>query len=147
MTSRSMDFWTNHVRSNYEEYKRNRTDIRRAMNAALSAFHMADYVLKEYRASDPSKLSGYRQLGEYRDHVLEVECSDFALLADVANAHKHLWLGPHTASGQFTRSATEVVIDVATIFTKDAAGHPVDFGPVLDNVMAMWERLIAKDGL
>ena len=144
MASRSMNFWTEHVRPNYEEYKRKPADIRRAMNAALSAFHMADYVFTEYRASNPSKICGHSAIGTYRRGVLGAECSDFMLLGDVANAHKHLWLGSHTTSENFTRSSTQSFVDVVTIFTKDATGHQVDFGPVLDNVMAMWERLIAQ---
>ncbi len=108
MASRSMRFWLTHALPNYNEYRDRRTDIRLVMNAALSAFHMADWVVTEYRFSDPSKLRGHTDLGEYRRNVLCVEFPDFKLLEGVANAHKHLWLGRNlTAHGQFVQSATE----------------------------------------
>ena len=114
------------------------------MNAALTAFHMADYVFTEYRASDPGKICGHSEIGAYRRDVLWRECPGFELLGLVANAHKHLWLGPNTASGQFTFSATQSVASGGTIFVEDAAGNAIDFGPVLDNVVAMWQRLIVR---
>ena len=148
MASRPMDFWTVHVRPNYEEYKRNRANIRLAMNATLSAFHMADWVVAEYRFSDPSKLRGHADLGKYRCKVLCLEFPDFKLLEGVANAHKHLWLGKKLiAHEQFVRSATETYFAGDVILTKRDDDSEVDFGPVLDGTMAMWERLIAKNGL
>ncbi len=148
MTSRSMSFWNTHALPNYSEYQGRRTDIRLAMNAALSAFHMADWVAAEYRFSDPSKLRGHTDLGEYRRNVLCVEFPDFNWLEGVANAHKHLWLGRKLAAHeQFEQSATETYFAGGVILTKRDDGTEVDFGPVLDGAVAMWERLIAKDGL
>ncbi len=143
-----MSLWHTHALPNYREYQSRRTDIRLAMNAALSAFHMADWVVAEYRFSDPSKLRGHTDLGEYRRNVLCVEFPDFNLLEGVANAHKHLWLGRHlTEHEQFVQSATQTYFAGDVIFTTRDDGTEVDFGPVLDGAMAMWERLIAKDGL
>ena len=148
MTSRSRCFWLRHALPNYNEYRGRRTDIRLAMNAALSAFHMADWLVTEYRFSDPSKLRGHTDLGEYRRNVLCVEFPDFKLLEGVADAHKHLWLGRNlTAHGQFVQSATETYFTGDVILTRRDDGTEVDFGPVLDGAIAMWTKLIAEGGL
>ncbi len=147
MTSRALNFWNTHALPNYFEHCKYRADIRLAMNAALSAFHMADYVFAEYRISDPSKLSGYINKSDYRTKVLCAACSEFELLQDVANAHKHLWLGPNPTPTQFTRSSTQAYSDGSVIFVDDVHSNPVDFGQALDKVVTMWKGQIAQRGL
>lgn len=51
---------------------------------------MADYFWKSY-SSNSNKVFGKKSLKEFRDQ-LEVNNSDYSLIRDVCNAHKHLEL-------------------------------------------------------
>ncbi len=118
------------------------------MNAALSLFHMADYVFNEYRYSAASKLNGYSgDIGDYRNKYLCAACPEFNLLKDVANAHKHLWLGPNPTATVHNRSSTEAYTHADVVFVNNEAGVAVEFAPVLDSVVAMWQNQISRHNL
>ena len=91
--TRPQEFWQIHALPNIRDFRNDPADQRKAMNAALSAFHMCDYVWKTYHISDPAKV--FQQTASTYDFALYLighECSDFTLIRDLANAHKHMKL-------------------------------------------------------
>lgn len=159
--TRPRQFWKEYVLPNYREFLRAPTSKRKAMNAAVSAVHMADYVWKTYHATDPVKVFGKRKISEFRTQ-LDGECADFRLFTDVANAHKHMVLTMHPPRREWVvTSAGAVLLDWAklgnepipikvirqrVIVVNQADGTRVQFAPALKNVVEMWERLIAQQG-
>ena len=94
--TRPQEFWRDHVLPNCEEYRKHPGSMRHAMNAALSAFHMADWVWTTYHDTDPQKVAGTRHKLDYCRHLANNGCPDFLVLKDIAEAHKHLVLDRST---------------------------------------------------
>ena len=86
------DFWRTHVLPDYDDYMRDQGNERKAMHAAVSAFHMADHVWAYYHTNDPKKVFSMKSAREYCQYLATHCCPDFALIRDVAEAHKHMEL-------------------------------------------------------
>ena len=167
------EFWRDHVEPNCRDYAATPESIRLAMNAAVSLFHMADWVWKTYHKTDPGKVANTNSAPAYCDHLQDVECDDFELIRDVANAHKHLKLNAPDkrtlASAGATVETTFAVgvVDLPrpsklwpptyspginprlyeAVIINRQDGTPRSYIEVLDNVAEMWLRLIERDGL
>ena len=61
-------------------------DVRLAVHACTSMFHMADHVFQE--APSTTSAFPFRTLADYQKYLIG-ECSEFAVVRDCANAHKH----------------------------------------------------------
>lgn len=120
---------------------------------------MAERVFRYWRGRDPAQIYGAGTPKEYREQLANRECQDFGLIWDVADAHKHIELNRPsrriTHSDQ-TKKALHVYGGPTYFGAKDAhfgGSHLVvtlDDGTkrplsgVLENVMDMWERLLAQ---
>ena len=82
-------FFENHVRKNFEAWLADPLAEHLAKNAVGDANVMAARALLYWRDRDPSRVYGATSEGDYRDALATNECSDFALVRDVADAHKH----------------------------------------------------------
>ncbi|CAH1088927.1 hypothetical protein [Candidatus Nitrotoga sp. 1052] len=85
------EFFDTHVAPTYEEWIKDPTSIRLAMSAAIALNQMADHLWHAYTNVDPSRVfntvspSAFRaELGRRHAH--------FAIVRDVAEAHKHVKL-------------------------------------------------------
>ena len=135
---------------------------RKAMNAATSALHMLDYVWESYGAGgdnpEPRKVFSQPTKSKLAQYLIDNECADFALIQDVANAHKHMKLkwDPPTRSKVLT-SAGVTTLDLRElerigmkvkrkriIVIEQKDGTRVDFVPALENVVTMWEDLMRR---
>ena len=85
-------YFETHVKANHADWCNEPLDERKAMNAAVSANQMADHMYHYLSENDNSQLLGARNPGEYRGALAEIE-PDFALVRDVAEAHKHVQIG------------------------------------------------------
>ena len=81
-----------HVKANHDDWCSDPLDERKAMNAAMSANQMADHLYHYLLENNDSRPFGARNPGEYRRALAEIE-PDFALVRDVAEAHKHVQIG------------------------------------------------------
>jgi len=80
-----------HVKPNLYEWSKQPTDERLAMNAVLSLYHLADHFWQAYSSSDPSRVFGTKNASYFRAKLAERD-ENFAILRDVAEAHKHMKL-------------------------------------------------------
>ena len=134
------------------------------MNAALSAFHMADWVWTTYHDMDPQKVAGKRRKLAYYSHLANNSCPDFLALKDIAEAHKHLELDHPTPYPRTVTSAGATGLgSIGAITRKGSMGTPMAarkrmvvhrqdggkqaFDEVIENVILMWEELIEREGL
>ena len=162
--TRPQEFWRDHVVPNYDEYLKHPDSIRHAMNVALSAFHMADWVWNTYHDLDPQKVAGMRGKLAYYSQLANMGCPDFLVLKDIAEAHKHLELDrqtPYVQSvtsagatglghiGAFTRMGLTVTPTAALkqLVVEQQDGTKRAFEEVIESVMHMWEELIEREGL
>ncbi|WP_275288634.1 hypothetical protein [Halomonas elongata] len=90
-TTVAHNFLDTHVVPNHEEWLVQPTDLRLAMNAVLSLYHMADHFWHAYGQTDPDRTFHTARAGEFRAEMARRD-SRFAVLRDVAEAHKHMRL-------------------------------------------------------
>jgi hypothetical protein len=146
-------FFEQHVMPSYEEWLRHPLDKRLAKSAVQEANNLAAHVFLHWKNRDPSKVYGAEREGQYRDELVTRECPDFALVRDVAEAHKHVKL--ERKSRLITRYDQTAVKD--TVFEEgvfeegifegeilvtldDGSTRPL--AEILGNVMTMWGRLL-----
>lgn len=85
------EFFDIHVMPTYEDWSKDPINIRLAMSAAVVLNHMADYVWHTYKALDPVRIFNTKTCGDFRAE-LAIRNPHFAIIRDVAEAHKHLML-------------------------------------------------------
>jgi hypothetical protein len=162
------------VKKNYDEYycEENHLDSRLAMNAAVTAYHLHEWVFDQYFGRDNEKLwltnidnekinnEGYRScfLGKYRNKIEEHGCQDFGLFHDLANGAKHFRLsrsrGGHKTSsvgtGEWGRIAFEDIGGTAfghdyilvSFETSDGRERQRAFENCLRDFIAWWTKIM-----
>jgi hypothetical protein len=90
MSSRSRLFFEEHVVPTMREWEASPLEPHKAMSLAVNLNQMADYFWHEH-GSDPTKVLGATDLGAFRN-ALSASLPEFALVRDVAEAHKHFRL-------------------------------------------------------
>lgn len=123
-------------------------DLRLAVHACSSMFHLADHVFEEFRSTGST--FPFSSLRDYQAHLVSL-CSHFEIIRDCANVHKHRHLTRHTPLLSSAESLEEVV--VMTEYQDDKGLYRIaekeihvklDDGTVrvlhecLDSVRAMW---------
>jgi hypothetical protein len=88
-------FFETHVEPNLSAWSAQPIDIRLAMNAVVSLYHMADHFWHAYGSVDPIRVFGTSSAADFRKE-LAVKNNHFAVLRDVAEAHKHMYLDRRT---------------------------------------------------
>ncbi len=102
-------FFETHVEPNLAAWSAQPTDIRLAMNAVVSLYHMADHFWHAYESVDPARVFGTASASQFRIELAK-QYPNFAVVRDVAEAHKHMALDRRarvlTESKQTTVGAT-----------------------------------------
>ncbi len=92
------------VEPDYQDCLDDRADLRAAFHAAISLFHMSDWVWETHEAtvranfSLTDRKSGVVKAPDKSEefaNALEEQYPDFGLIRGIANAAKHLKLKPH----------------------------------------------------
>ena len=94
------DFWAGMVEPDYREFESNQADLRAAFHAAISLFHMHDWVWRTHSVGVSAAFAFRNKVGatvQVNDaqsfaNALEQKCDDFGRIRGIANAAKHLEL-------------------------------------------------------
>lgn len=89
------DFFDTHLVPNYEAWLVQPTDMRLAMNAVVSLYHMADHFWHAYANLDSSRIFATANSALFRAELANRD-HRFKVLRDVAEAHKHMKLDRST---------------------------------------------------
>ena len=122
---------------------------------------MHDYVWVSYGLNanhpDPGKVFNQQSKSTLAQYLVDNECTEFALIQDAANAHKHMKITRPRAPTRAIASAGDTwrqssgpgigMHIVPVIVIGQQGGRQVDFAPALEKVVTMWERLIRDPGL
>jgi hypothetical protein len=116
---------------------------------------MAARVFHYWQGRDPSKIYGARNEGAYRNELTALECQDFGLVRDVADAHKHFELDrPNrrlTRADQTARGGMGwgegglgegVFGGGPQLVVKLDDGTKRALSAIMQNVIEMWQRLL-----
>lgn len=153
-------FFDQHVRPNYDEWLSEPLDERRAKNAVADVNNIAARVYHHWKDTDRAQVFNANSEGEYRNAIAARECEDFALVRDVADAHKHLSLD--RPSRRVSRADQTGVGSLGwgqarwgegvwgggpqlVVTLDDGTKRPLT--AIMQNVMEMWERLLVGWGL
>ena len=155
--SSARDFWTKIALPDYEEFRADPINLGKAFHAAMSLYHVVDWVWGDYK-SDPQRVFHAKSLENLRDYIVKQECEDFGLIRDVADSSKHFRLDRKTAT---VASATQVVTR-STGWGEGRYGEGPyggtpqvvierstdvrHFSAIAKNVCEMWERLFRQQG-
>ena len=98
------DFWLEMVVPDCSDYFANPCNLRRALHAAISLFHMSDWVFHTHETNVQSAFTVTDRNGKDKPvssseefaNALEQKCDDFGRIRGIANATKHLKLRPNS---------------------------------------------------
>lgn len=100
--SPAQHFFDAYVVPNHDAWLAQPTDLRLAMNATVSLYHMADHFWHTYAAIEPVRVFCKGSSGQFRTELAKRN-NEYSLLRDVAEAHKHMKLDRSTRSVTETR--------------------------------------------
>lgn len=87
----AQDFFDTHLAPNHATWLASPLDLRLAMNAILSLYHMADHFWHSFSQSDPNRIFQTPNSSLFRTEMAK-RYNHFAILRDIAEAHKHMRL-------------------------------------------------------
>ncbi len=104
-----LGYYDNFVVPNYEDFCNDEESIRKAFNAAVSMYHMADIYFKYCRKHHKGKVSDYNKMKDF--HIfLSKKSTYFNDIQSVANAYKHLYL--QTKKPYVTVESTGAIVSI-----------------------------------
>lgn len=108
MSTRASEFFKTHVLPALKDWRNDQTNERLGMSLAVALNQTADYYFHSFPAGDP-KLLNAKHVGQLRTELTKQNAS-YALIRDVAEAHKHVKLDRPdrfvTSAGQTTVGGT-----------------------------------------
>lgn len=157
-SSRARAFFENDVEPTVAAWRASPTDLRLAKHAAISLNQLADYFFHDFRNDAPNRVFGKASVSGFR-RELGVRFPSFALIRDVAEAHKHVELNrddrvltsaDQTAVGSLGYGEAEFGIGTyggapEVVIELDSGGRRHFSGAVAD-VESMWKSLLEVAG-
>jgi hypothetical protein len=155
---RAQEFFTKHVEPAIAEWRANDCDERLAMNAAVALNQMADHYFHSLPTGDPRLLAA-SSVRTLRDELGKQEPA-FALIRDVADAHKHVKLdrkdrqvssAEQTTVGSLGWGEAEFSYGrwggAAELVVTLDSGRKRHFSALVDATFTMWKRLLEASAL
>jgi hypothetical protein len=151
---RTADDFLEKLREEHAAVAKSPTDSRHAINAALTAFHLSDWIWKDRLEHDPALKSLLLEEDDadwctFREWAYQ-ECSGLRLMRDIANGSKHFHpRGPISetrekrgdwAPGDWDRH--DFAISRLIIEKNDST--EIAFDLLLDEVVEWWECVFAR---
>ncbi|NPU86405.1 MAG: hypothetical protein HPY65_18155 [Syntrophaceae bacterium] len=155
-------FFEAFVVGNADDCRMNPGCVRRAFNASVAAFHLADHYQEYYRLNKPELVSQYKSKGDYVEYVCLQTNGAFRDIQSIANAYKHLYTDTDPKKARYTTVSSPAAIesieinerglDITAIsheyttetnfrsfvsFTR-TDGSKSEFLPILDVVVRFW---------
>jgi hypothetical protein len=101
----AQDFLVKKVIPDYQDFKKNPLSARKALNSAMSSFHLIDWIL-----NDNTLGHSYTDISTLRTDLF-IKCNSLVIMHDIANGAKHLALSrpkadikdTHLHKGGFSR--------------------------------------------
>lgn len=164
------DYWLEIVVPDCNEYFANQESLRHALHAAISLFHMSDWVFHTHEAAvranftfkDRNGSSAPVSKSENFANALEQQCSYFGLIRGIANAAKHLKLtdvrpvpnaprrvsdiGVHPPAFSPKAFSSKVFSTRRRVMLAGVDGSDIEFDSILRDVYEMWTSLRSTHG-
>jgi hypothetical protein len=147
-------FYDLHLIGNYNDWRAQQLDLRRAMNFAVVANQFADWVFNHCRTHAPHRVAGCKEPADFRWRLVG-RCGDFRHVWNIADGHKHMELKKPErvrpvsavpgafALGVFDQMAFDTSHLVIVLEDDTGRGLPELFS----GVARMWDELLKEWGL
>lgn len=160
-------FFESFVEGNYYDFLENPGSVRQAFNAAVSASHLADHYFTYFEVHDPSKISGFKHIGDFVEHLSKQTEGSFRDIRSISNAYKHLYTSRDPNKAVYSSVSSTSAIESIELIDKDSEmskieeewisnpkdgdtgskvvftrkdGKQLEFLPTLTNVFKYWEK-------
>jgi hypothetical protein len=153
-------FFDQFVSRAYKDHTENPTDRYHIKVAVHQANVLAERVWAAFHNISPEKVAGSKSASGYREYLAKSECSDFQLIWDLDDGHKHVDLrrrnrkvtsaaqtGFQQSGGAFDSAMFDGdAFDVGTseLIVRLDDGTERSVSELLTNVVEMWERLLKR---
>jgi hypothetical protein len=153
--NRAQAFFDTHVLPAVDEWRKYPDDIRLAMNAAVALNQMADHYWHAFAAGEPDRVLRTTSVQAFRGELGKQQ-PDWALVRDVAEAHKHVKLDRPsrvlTSAGQTTVAPTAYgrtgygtgpYGGTPSVVVQLDSGTSVHFSSAVAAAVSMWRSFLA----
>lgn len=155
------EFYQTHLMANYRTWIADHSNEVKASNAVSAANNIAEYLFHYVRETQPELLHGAKTPRDYRARIASDVCSDFQIVWDLADGHKHVQLRKPdrnlTVSERALRwkddqtmtwgEATFTYAESANLLMVElASGELRVLRVTVKRVIDMWDRLIREAG-
>lgn len=132
----------NKLREDYGEFCNDDTSSRIALNCAMTAWHLTDWVFNEYNSTISIN---FPTLASYQEDM-KVRCPSLQIMHDVTNGTKHYELKRHIPEvketklhqGAFDKSFDRS-FDTSSLDVEMKDGRKIYFEDEIGNVVEFWE--------
>jgi len=140
----SRDFFLK-LEEDYEEFCRSRTSSRIALNCALTAWHLTDWIYNEYKLL---LLDTHPKFVDFQNWV-KSQCESLQIMHDIANGTKHYLLTKHVPivdktafhQGEFSDEfSREFNTSSLNIELKD--GNKIYFEDEIEKAISYWREYL-----
>jgi hypothetical protein len=152
------EFFDGFVVENYRDWQDAPHSIRRAFNAAISAFHLADHYFGYYERRNEEFSKRYKKLENFQA-TLTSRVPSFRVIQDMATAYKHLYtratcsvlsggsietltFGKQKIEGDW-REVDGKLSGNIVINLRDKS--VIEFATAIDGVVEMWRDYVYSD--
>ena len=129
----------------FNEFQTDRTSTRVALNCAMTAWHLTDWVYNEFNGQ---LISQFRTLASYQQE-LKQQCPSLQIMHDLTNGTKHYFLTRHrpviketklhkgSFSSDFSRD-----FDISTLDIELNDGTKIYFEDEIENAISFWKNYL-----
>lgn len=164
------DYWSGMVEPDYQDCLRDPADLRAAFHAAISLFHMHDWVWTTHKLTVRAAFTFNTSAGARVNacdaksfaNALEQQCDDFGRVRGIANAAKHLQLSDVRQVPNAPSHAANTAVQTTGIgqggygmgpygggprvMLAGPNGNDMEFSDVAKGVYDMWGQLRTAHG-
>jgi len=136
----------NKLLEDYEEFQKDPTSSRIAINSAMTAWHLSDWAYNEFSGIKTQ----FPKLDQYQSY-LKTLCPQLQIMHDITNGSKHYALTRHNPDvadtnlheGPFS-NAFSIEFDVSTLDIEMKDGTKLIFELELEKVVTFWKGYLEK---
>ncbi|MGV3630880.1 MAG: hypothetical protein ACO1O6_06730 [Bacteroidota bacterium] len=136
----SRDFFLK-LQEDYSEFRKNRTSSRIALNCAMTAWHLTDWIYNEYKSQLESN---FATLTAFQQEMKNL-CPSLQIMHDLANGSKHYLLTKHKPiieetnlhKGAFSNAFSRD-FDISTLDIKLNNGKKIYFEDEIKKTLYFW---------
>jgi hypothetical protein len=128
----------------YEEFKKDATSERIAINCAMTAWHLSDWIFYEYGYEKTMKLFNFQE-------SLKAQCPSLQVMQDITHGSKHFKLKTHQPKIEATRlhhgsfdKSFDRSFDISSLDIEMKDGTKRYFEDDLNAVVGFWSKYFVE---